>query len=122
SVCEDSSGNIWVVTQDGQIARTEQGMWKTISNQENWPGGHATCVTDDPQGGVWIGTYSRGLFRWTGDGEEEFRAYQRSEGLAMTGIRALMMDKSGSLWIGSSAGNIVQKFRNGQFQRFVQPP
>ena len=118
SVCEDAGGGLWVVTQNGAVATTEGEGWKTISSTATWPGGQATCVTCDPQGVVWIGTYSRGLYRWQ-DGQ--FTVVRTSDGLSSSSIRSMLADRKGNLWIAFSAVNTLQRLRDGQFQDYQLP-
>ena len=118
SVCEDAGGLLWVVTQNGAVATSEGEGWKTISSSEVWPGGQATCVACDPQGVVWIGTYSRGLYRWQNG---QYSVLRRADGLANSGIRSLLADRSGNLWIAFSVGETLQKLRDGQFRSYQLP-
>lgn len=119
SVAEDESGNIWAVMRDAQLARKNGKGWKTISSTKDWPGGQATCVTADSNGVVWVGTYLRGLYRWQ-DGK--FTVLRRSNGLAASSIRSLLVDREGSLWIAYSTGDVLQRYSDGKFQNFDLPP
>jgi signal transduction histidine kinase/ligand-binding sensor domain-containing protein len=118
SVCEDGGGGLWVVTQNGAVATTDGEGWKTISSTASWPGGQATCVTCDPQGVVWIGTYSYGLYRWQNG---QLSGVRRSDGLSSSSIRSMLADRKGNLWIAFSAGNTLQRLRAGQFQDYQLP-
>lgn len=119
SVAEDVHGAIWAVLQDAQLARNDGSGWKTISSAKDWPGGQATCVTADPQGGVWIGTYLRGLYRWENG---MFTVLRRRDGLAASSIRSMLMDRDGGLWIAYSTGDVLQRYRAGKFQDYLLPP
>jgi len=118
SVCQAATGALWMVTQDGAVAVKENGEWKTISSSEIWPGGQATCVTCDLEGVVWVGTYSRGLYRWQNG---QFSVLRRSDGLASSSVRSLLADRRGDLWIAFSSGDTLQRMRAGQFQSYQLP-
>lgn len=118
SVCEGPDGALWVVVQNGEVAMHDGSEWKTISATPAWPGGQATCVARDAAGVVWVGTYSRGVYRWR-DGE--FTAVRRADGLASSSIRSMLADSRGNLWIAFTASNALQRFRDGEFESFPLP-
>jgi len=66
SLCEDRNGVLWAATQNGALARRIEGRWRMFSPEPDWPG-QATCVTADPDGAIWIGTRTFGLFCWKND-------------------------------------------------------
>jgi ligand-binding sensor domain-containing protein len=51
SICQDPSGTIWAVTQNGVLARRVDGKWNALPANENWPD-DATCVTADANGAI----------------------------------------------------------------------
>jgi signal transduction histidine kinase/ligand-binding sensor domain-containing protein len=118
SVCEAATGALWVVTQNGEVAVRENGEWRTISSSQSWPGGQATCVTCDGEGVVWVGTYSRGLYRWQNG---QFSVLRRTDGLAGLSIRSLLADSKRNLWIAFSALNTLQRLRDGRFESYPLP-
>lgn len=118
SVCEDATGNVWATAQNGGLARYSDGAWKTLSAAEGWAA-RATCVAGDEQGGVWIGTYHDGLAHWQNG---RFTVLQRRDGLAAEIAHALLPDRKGNLWIGWEATNCLQRWHNGEFTTFTQPP
>ena len=52
SVCQDAEGWVWVVLQNGSLARGHGSVWKAVSSAEGWPGGNASCVAPVREGGV----------------------------------------------------------------------
>ena len=54
-------------------------------------------MVQDPDGGVWIGTYGRGLKYWPGDGE--IRTLGTGDGLAENVAIGLLIDDDGNLWM-----------------------
>jgi signal transduction histidine kinase/ligand-binding sensor domain-containing protein len=120
STCEDADGNIWVVTQSGNLAMlTEEGRWRVFTVADGWQGASATCVTLHADGILHIGTFSRGIHRWQ-DGKF-LPPVTRADGLARLGFRGLYPDRKGNLWIAASGGEILQRYREGRFQNYELP-
>jgi signal transduction histidine kinase/streptogramin lyase len=118
SVCEDSAGVFWVVGQTGGLARRENGTWKTLSSADGWPGAPAICVTSNPEGAVWIGTYHGGLYRWQ---HGRFTHLGLDDGLASDKVHSLLVDRQRNLWIALETPACVQRWHEGQFQTYTQP-
>lgn len=119
SVCEDNAGTIWAVTQSGDVATTDGSGWRVLSAMDIWPGGQATCVVCDTNGTVYIGTYSRGVYRWR-DGNFS-TALRRSDGLTNLSVRSMLADRDGHVWIAFSASDVLQRYRDGVFQNYALP-
>jgi signal transduction histidine kinase/ligand-binding sensor domain-containing protein len=118
SICEDASGKIWAVLQDGSLVRRTAGTWKTLGGGDNWTGSPATCVAAGKTD-VWVGTYRNGLYHFQNG---DFSLVRRADGLAGDSIRSLLVDSEGNLWIGFETGGIVQRYKEGRFESFLQPP
>lgn len=116
SVCQDTGGTMWAVTQRGRLARKEGPLWRVLSAEDGWPEATATCVTAAPEGGVWVGTQSDGL-RWWHQGK--VRAIGTQDGLASKSLTALMTTPSGDVWLGTVSSNAVQRLRGGHLQTFM---
>jgi signal transduction histidine kinase/ligand-binding sensor domain-containing protein len=119
SICEDEAGVMWAVAQTGELTRREGGTWTTVPVKDGWTGARATCVVKDGAGGVWIGTYHGGLLRWRNG---QFVSLARSDGLGGDVIRGLLAARNGDLWIALESPACIQRFRQGKFQTFAQPP
>src|SRR5207302_1139 len=63
SVCQDTNGVLWGVTQSGLLVTRSDHEWTLALT--NW---HLTevitCVAADRNGNVWIGTRDEKLYRW----------------------------------------------------------
>jgi len=118
SICEDQSGVMWAVAENGELARRFGNKWSKVAGEGKWSDGYATCVTSDGTGGVWIGTYHNGLQRWN-DGR--FASLRREDGLGGEIIRGLLLDHAGDLWIAVEAPACLQKLHENKFQTFTQP-
>ncbi len=121
SACEDTTGAIWVVAQNGEIgrlARWQEGSWNTPLNGTNEPTGNFFCVAADPQGGLWIGTRDRGLYHWQ---HGHCRNWRRSNGLASDDVRAILESSSGDLYVTTSEPNQLQRLHAGRWQKLPTP-
>lgn len=122
SVCQDASGALWAVGRNGMVVRQEGQKWSVPNLGQPAADIRSWCVAAEPQGAVWIGTYRGALLRWK-DGRTAAVDY----GVAAHrgGIRALLVAKSGDLWLAAdslSTNNFLCRLRDGQVQKFDLPP
>lgn len=121
SLCQDTNGVLWAVTQNGLLAYRRQSsngaveLWNSFTN---WPGGFATCVAAGWDGTVWIGTKSRALYCLR---HGEISAFRQKEGLISRRIRSLLVAADGDVWIGGEGPDSLQRLRNGEFKTFQVP-
>lgn len=119
SICEETNGTIWAVTQNGVLARQIGGRWAAVPVNDQWPG-NAACVTADAQGAIWIGTRGRGVYCWR-DGQfvswgEEARQIQGRT------FHTLLVSRSGDVWMGQEFPIAILRLRDGHLQTFEVPP
>jgi signal transduction histidine kinase/ligand-binding sensor domain-containing protein len=92
-------GGLWICTgfrilkYDGDKAVELGGV------QPEEPGTEPTVLLEDRRGGVWIGTTSSGVFRWSTNGSEHL---ETSHGA----ISSLMEDREGHVWVGTGGGGL----------------
>jgi signal transduction histidine kinase/ligand-binding sensor domain-containing protein/CheY-like chemotaxis protein/HPt (histidine-containing phosphotransfer) domain-containing protein len=108
---EDWTGNLWIGTDGGGLARLDNGRFVIFTTQDGLPDNHIKALLEDQAGNFWLGTEA-GLARWRNG---TFLNYGVQEGLPQGNIRALYEDRDGSLWIGTRGGGLV-RFRDGQFK------
>lgn len=103
SISEDHEGNLWFATALG-LTQLKNGNFinYTLSpNIENTVAGSATCVYEDPNHDLWIGTMGAGLVRLR-NGQLAF--YTRKSGLLDDTIWSILEDDRGFLWMTSNRG------------------
>lgn len=115
SVCEDSSGSIWVTLQSGQIARFADGRWIDVSRQ----GVDATCVAADQEGAVWLGSRNMGLHRILGD---QWQSWDSSDGLAGNAVRSILVASDGKIWVASDTPRRLQYLHQAKIHTIEMPP
>ena len=100
SLHEGTDGEIWVGTQElGLFCYKESLVEVQLKGFDDQQTIH--CIQSDLQKNLWIGT-KEGLFR--SDGKEITDHFTISEGLPSNAVRALYLDRSGCLWIGTESG------------------
>jgi signal transduction histidine kinase/ligand-binding sensor domain-containing protein len=117
SICEDTAGTLWAVTQNGVLARRVNDKWEALSGIGNWPR-DVTCVTSDGHGGLWLGGHNRTLYCWR-DGR--FVDWGEPKELRGQTIHTLLVSRDGALWIGEETPQALQRLRHGRLQTFEVP-
>ncbi len=118
SICEDTTGAMWLVGENGVLIRGENKSW-TIQS----PGGsasqeHLTCVAAGSDGSVWAGGWGGVLYRWA-DGT--FQNLELQNSFNKRSPRALLVTKNKDLWIGTDAPEVLFRLREGKLQTFNLP-
>jgi len=101
AIAQTADGYLWFATIDG-LARFD-GVSFTVFNGSNTPvlrQSAMAALLAAPDGSLWIGTANNGLLRYGNGGFEKLAV----SGLPGTGIRALLLDSRGVLWIGADTG------------------
>ncbi len=118
AVTQDTGGRVWTVAQNGWLLRRDANRWTNVSAQKDWPGGLASTVAADPNGGVWIGTKNRLLHHWLNGA---YVTIGEKNGLAMRNAHALLVTRGGDVWIGGNAPTSLQRWQNGQLTNWKVP-
>lgn len=101
---------LWVVAAD-KLLKVENGRPREIIRLPSYMGAHfIQTIREDPSGGLWIGTRSRGLFRLH-PGREPQSVESHDD------IYALTHDRDGNLWVGSNGGGLT-RVRRGMVRCF----
>ena len=105
AIYQDGEGSIWVGTGSG-LSRFTNGAFTVFTTRDGLPDDRIQGIAGDDRGGLWIRTRS-GLARWKNG------RFVRDTDVNVAGIRwdrvlALLWDRSGTLWLGSDAGGLIQ--------------
>lgn len=124
SLIEDSQGNVWVgAFQTGimVIPRSMYGFESISLGSHGHQGTDEACVTsvitDNRNGGLWVGTDGAGLFRIDRNGNKECFSSNNS-GLSNNSIMSLVMDKRGTLWVATYLGGLFRWTEESGFRQF----
>lgn len=119
-ITEDASGDIWVTTNGGGVARWHRNRdaFSTFTHDPEDPSTLSSDTTRalmiDRNGRVWIGTRGNGINVLDPDtGIIERLQHDPAEpgSLASDDIRDILQDRSGTVWIGTDAG--LDRFEPG---------
>ncbi len=114
---EDTRGSLWVGQQraEPEIVHLESGKPEVLRLQSRLAGTVVRTLTEDKDGGLWIGTQGDGIYKIK-DGRQWH--FGRNEGLSNEDIRSLFLDGEGALWIGTFGGGL-NRYLDGKFTSFT---
>ena len=95
---EDSAHRIWVGTREGLLVQGDQGWLVECAA----PVDTILAISEGPNGVIWVGTQSSGLWEMAPDGGT--LEHRSGDGLPSDTVRHLHVDSDGVLWIGTPAG------------------
>ena len=125
SITRDGSGRMWVGTQFGlNYAEEKSGrlLWKQlpVAGLEM-----VRALAANPDGTLWIGGEPGGLRQFNPRGEQ-IRTFGKSDGLPIGGVRSVMVDRHGLVWVSANTGLFRSRapVRSGDKVEFEQqsPP
>ncbi len=129
SVMEDRRGDVWVGTWGKGLSRRDArgGEFAEIVAPADPPQALNTplSLAEQEDGTVWAGSMA-GLFRVdraTGDVTSIARAPKDPHGLGAGYVDAVLVDRSGALWVGTGGGGLHRLEADGRsFTRFASDP
>jgi len=103
SITRDGSGRVWVGTQFGlNYAEEKDGrlLWKQlpVAGLEM-----VRALAANPDGALWIGGDPGGL-RQFNPRSKQIRTFGKADGLAIGGVRSVMVDRHGLVWVAANSG------------------
>ena len=109
---EDNSGTVWLGTQKKGLLTHNDCVHKF--GLEELP--DVNCMVPSSGTWVWVGTDSRGLWRWNTATGEKHQVPDPSEGDSPAAITSLVTADDGTLYVGAFAHGI-RRVRNGVFEK-----
>lgn len=83
------------------LIRFKDGRLMYYKSEDGLSDNHATCMLEDQQGNLWIGTYSGGLNCWQ---PRRFPTLGTAQGLVNEKVRTLAPARNGGVWVGTDEG------------------
>ena len=104
-VFEDKEGNLWFATHDGGVSRYDGETFHNITSgfahNERWNNDRSVkAIAQDEAGNLWFGG-AGGISRYDG---HTFRHFTTDDGLRTGGVKDMLFDKKGVLWIARTGG------------------
>ena len=123
-IYETRGGELWVATNDGLCRLTQDERGFTAMRHRpgvaDSPSSNIIySLLEDPEGGLWIGTYTTGLDHWDRrTGKFEHYAFDPGNpgSLSDNLVNSLAYDAKGRLWVGTNNG--LNRFEDGSFVRY----
>ena len=104
----DQSVCTWIGAGDDFVLCHEGDQWRRYRIPRHLARPYASALAEEPDGTVWAGTVSEGLFQFKGGKVTTFNA---NSGLADNFVQSLLVDCDGILWIGTGGG--LNRVRRG---------
>jgi ligand-binding sensor domain-containing protein/signal transduction histidine kinase len=98
---EDNVGRIWVGAGDDVVLCREGNQWHRYRIPRHLARPYIGALAQEPDGTVWAGSVSEGLFRFK---EGRLTAINASSGLSDNSVESLLVDREGNLWVGTGGG------------------
>jgi ligand-binding sensor domain-containing protein len=97
SVVFDSSGNVWVGCDDGEVSKFDGQSWTTFRAPVTSTVDEVYGLAFDHLGNLWISTHYSGIFRFDG---AEWINYREENGLPTNSVLTIAVDSKGIIWCG----------------------
>lgn len=101
SVLVDQQARVWVAGGDGTILCQNAGAWQRYRMPRQRKSSHAPVLVAEPDGTVWAGSSSEGLFQIS---QGKLAGLNANAGFPDPHVSSLLVDAGGNLWIGGGAG------------------
>ncbi len=118
--CEDSSGNLWIGSYGGSLARVKNDAFEFISSQDDAQEGMIRALFIDSKKRLWIAGALGGVRRLDDVTAKEpvFIRYTTSEGLSSNEARCITEDRWGRIYIGTGKGVDRLNPETGQIKHY----
>ena len=110
---EDSSGNLWVGTNNAGLLLFKDGRWEKIPVE----GGAVSTLFEDREGDLWVGLRASGVIRLH---PRRFYLRQIKDGLLDDDTSSLCADNQGRLWVAGRRQMLVRA-TDATNRSFTQP-
>ncbi len=97
----DHEGRTWVGAGDDSVLYQEGQQWRRYRFPRHLARHYISALVEDPDGTVWAGSVSEGLFQFK---HGKLVAVNASSGLSDNLVEALLVDREGKLWVGTHGG------------------
>ncbi|WP_298338958.1 two-component regulator propeller domain-containing protein [uncultured Algibacter sp.] len=119
SICIDSKHNVWVGTEKGLNKINKDEKVSTFFYDEKLQyGDDILCVYEDSLKNLWVGTKSKGLFKYDGS---KFKSINLElNNTKISAVHSVLEEYKNHLWISTNQGVIHYNYKNEKVQLYNQ--
>jgi len=96
-------GEVWVASDQGLYAIKDSKI-KRYSDTEGFPSRNVTCLYEDKDHQLWVGTKDHGLFLYNGS---SFKHFGTDDGLRISSVSTITQSSDGLIWVGGNKNAIA---------------
>ncbi|MCP4219226.1 MAG: hypothetical protein GY765_31620, partial [bacterium] len=111
-IYRDRDDNLWLGTEGG-LCRITGDVLTAFSGPQSLPR-NVYSISEDTEGGLWLGTLGGGLFRLR---DVPITAYTTSGGLSHNMVSGIIEDNRNNIWLGTAGG--LNRFTDGAFYQYT---
>jgi ligand-binding sensor domain-containing protein/signal transduction histidine kinase len=97
----DKKERIWIGAGDDFVLCRDGNQWRPYQIPRHLARSFVSSLAEEPDGTVWAGSASEGLFEFKND---KLVSINASSGLSDNSVESLLVDRDGNLWVGTDAG------------------
>jgi len=109
----DNEGNLWAGSGHNSLLKVRTPLFGLVGERKLGTAMAGRAIASDGHDGLWLGSACGGLFHWEGDGQ--VRAVPTQPMLGSTCVFSLLLDRQGTLWMGTTEGGLG-RLVNGEAQ------
>jgi signal transduction histidine kinase/streptogramin lyase len=110
SLCLDREGNLWAGTDGGGASRISRQRFEVLPDSR---GKNVQLVREDDNGGLWFAYNGAGAVNYLKDGV--LKTFAAAEGLSNVNVRAVLVDRQRTVWLGGLERGGLYQLRDGYF-------
>ncbi|MBC7816843.1 MAG: histidine kinase, partial [Planctomycetaceae bacterium] len=111
----DQGGRLWIGAGDDVVLCRDGDQWRRYRIPRHSTRPYVSALAEEPDGTVWAGSISEGLFQFKGG---KLTAINASSGLSDNLVESLLVDREGKLWVGTDSG--LNRLRRKNLFNFSQ--
>jgi len=97
-----AEGDLLVPAGPALLIFSDNKHWESLDQKQGVPETSISCVLQDHEGSVWMGTWGGGLYRWLG--YSAWRSWTRQDGLSDSTVWQMLRDTHHTLWAATQLG------------------
>jgi ligand-binding sensor domain-containing protein/signal transduction histidine kinase len=105
----DHGGRIWLGAGDDFLLCRDGNEWRRYRIPRHLARPYVTALAESPDGAVWAGSVSEGLFQFKNG---KLLPINAASGMLDNFVESLMVDREGNLWVGTGAGLSQLRHKN----------